>query len=259
MSSSGEPTRDDPSAIPAAPAAPAAAEPPDGPARPPVPEPWLSPDADTADTAATAPGPRRPPHPDAVLFERDGTLVADVPCNGDPGWVRPLPGAREALAELRGLGVPVGVVSHQPGVAKGILTRQQVDAVQCRVEQLLGPVDVWAVCPHGPHDGCGCRRPDPGLVLAACRRLGADPVRTVVVGSTGADLVAAASAGARGILVPAPGAREEEADRIHETAPDLVAAVRLALHHPVRRGLPSVRIRSAAPALEAGPADGAPA
>lgn len=167
--------------------------------------------------------------PSAVLFDRDGTLVVDVPYNGDPARVVPMPTARAAVDAVRARGVAVGVVSNQSGVARGLLTRAQVEAVQRRVEEVLGPFGVWAVCPHGPEDGCGCRKPAPGLVLAACARLGVDPARSVVIGDIAADLGAARAAGARGILVPTPATRPEETAAAPETAPDLLSAVRLAL------------------------------
>ncbi|MPY44289.1 HAD-IIIA family hydrolase, partial [Streptomyces phyllanthi] len=129
--------------------------------------------------------------PAAVLFDRDGTLVTDVPYNGDPERVALMPSAREAVDAVRTAGIPAGVVSNQSGVARGLLTRPQVEAVRRRVEELLGPFAVWAVCPHGPGDGCGCRKPAPGLVLAACRRLGVPAGRTALIGDIGADMEAA--------------------------------------------------------------------
>ncbi|MGW7332905.1 D-glycero-alpha-D-manno-heptose-1,7-bisphosphate 7-phosphatase [Streptomyces sp. NPDC054840] len=165
--------------------------------------------------------------PEAVLFDRDGTLVVDVPYNGDPARVSPLPTARAAVTALRERGVPVGVVSNQSGVARGLLTQKQVVAVCRRVDELFGPFDVWAVCPHGPADGCGCRKPAPGLILAACERLGVAPERTVVVGDIGSDVRAASAAGARGVLVPTPVTRPEEVAAAGETARDLLTAVRL--------------------------------
>ncbi|MBQ0986930.1 HAD family hydrolase [Streptomyces sp. F63] len=176
----------------------------------------------------------------AVLFDRDGTLVEDVPYNGDPTLVRLMPHAREALEAVRAHGAAVGVVSNQSGVARGLLTREQVVAVRRRVEELLGPFGVWAVCPHGPGDGCGCRKPAPGLVLAACARLGVAPEEAVVIGDIGADLGAARAAGARGVLVPTPVTRAEEVDAAPERAADLLAAVRAALgHRPAGPGGPS--------------------
>src|SRR5256885_2013724 len=65
---------------------------------------------------------------EAVLFDRDGTLVRDVPYNGDPDAVVVMPGAREALDRLRAGGVRLGVVTNQSGIARGRLTRAQGDA-----------------------------------------------------------------------------------------------------------------------------------
>ncbi|MFD0275150.1 HAD-IIIA family hydrolase [Kitasatospora sp. NPDC127111] len=138
----------------------------------------------------------------AVLFERDGTLIQDVACNGDPAMVHPVAGIRAALAALRGARLALGVISNQSGVARGVIGRAQVEAVQARAEALLGPVDVWAVCPHGPHDGCGCHMPDAGLVSAACRALGLPPGRVTVVAGSDTVIEAALTAGAHAIRVP---------------------------------------------------------
>ena len=78
-------------------------------------------------------------YPDAVLVDRDGTIVEDVPYNGDPEAVRPVAGARAALDRLRAAGIPVAVVSNQSGVARGLLRATEVDAVNARVAELLGP------------------------------------------------------------------------------------------------------------------------
>lgn len=148
--------------------------------------------------------PRRSPGgglPAAVLFDRDGTLVHDVPYNGDPELVVPVPGARWAVAALRAEGVALGVVTNQSGVGRGLLDRRAVLAVADRVERLLGPFDVWAVCPHAPADGCRCRKPAPGLVEAAAAELGVEPARAVVIGDRASDVEAAEAAGATGLLV----------------------------------------------------------
>lgn len=174
-------------------------------------------------------GGRRGTTPQAVLFDRDGTLVVDVPYNGDPERVVPTPGARQALDRLRGAGVPVAVVSNQSGVARGLLTPEQVEAVNRRVEELLGPLGPWLVCPHGPDDGCGCRKPAAGLVQAAASALGVPPERCAVIGDIGADMEAARAAGARGVLVPTPATRPEEVAAAPEVAPDLPSAVELLL------------------------------
>ncbi len=163
--------------------------------------------------------------PDLVLFDRDGTLVRDYPYNGDPELVRPVPGAREALDALRARGVRVGVVSNQSGIARGLITRAQVDACMARLDELLGPFDTLQVCPHGPDDGCECRKPAPGMVAAACAELGVDPARCVVIGDIAADVDAAAAAGAVGIMVPTPVTRKAEVDAAAHVVPTLTAAV----------------------------------
>jgi histidinol-phosphate phosphatase family protein len=165
---------------------------------------------------------RARPRPTAVLFDRDGTLVVDVPYNGDPERVRLMPDARAAVARLRAAGVRTAVVSNQSGIARGVLTREQVDAVNGRVEELLGvPLGPWLHCPHGPDDACDCRKPAPGMIRRAARLLGVDPARVAVIGDIGADVEAARRAGARGVLVPTAATRREEDDAAPEVASSL--------------------------------------
>lgn len=166
--------------------------------------------------------------PLAVLFDRDGTLVEDVPYNGDPRLVTPMPGAREAVAALRARGVRVGVVTNQSGVARGLLTTRQVHSVHARVNELVGPFDDFRFCPHAPAAGCACRKPAPGMVTQACAALGVEPADTVVIGDIGADVQAARAAGARAVLVPTPATLPAEVAAAPVLAVDLPTAVRLA-------------------------------
>ncbi|MEV6805557.1 HAD-IIIA family hydrolase [Streptomyces sp. NPDC051132] len=166
----------------------------------------------------------------AVLFDRDGTLVADVPYNGDPDRVRLLPGAGEAVAFARSQGLATGVVSNQSGIGRGLLTVEQVLRVNARADALLGGLDTWVFCPHAPDAGCPCRKPRPGLVRAAAARLGVPPAACLVIGDIAADVLAARAAGARGVLVPnAATAPAETARFAGQSAPDVLTAVRSAL------------------------------
>lgn len=180
--------------------------------------------------------------PAAVLFDRDGTLVVDVPYNGDPALVQPMPTALAAVRALRDAGIPTGVVSNQSGVARGLVTAAQVAAVNARVDALFGPFGTWQVCPHGPDDHCECRKPRPGLILAAARDLGVPPSEVVVIGDIGSDLEAAAAAGARGVLVPTSVTRPEEVGRASMTAPTLAAAVALVLGLPLMWSSPAASL-----------------
>jgi D-glycero-D-manno-heptose 1,7-bisphosphate phosphatase len=100
-----------------------------------------------------------------------------------------------------------------------------VAAVNARVAEELGPFEVWEQCPHAPGDGCDCRKPAPGLIRRAARRLGVPVERCAVVGDIGSDVEAARRAGARAVLVPTPVTRAEEVAAAAEVAPDLAAAV----------------------------------
>jgi histidinol-phosphate phosphatase family protein len=180
-------------------------------------------------TATARAGTRGFELPAAVLVDRDGTLVQDVPYNGDPAQVRPLPGARRALDRLRRAGIPVAVVSNQSGVARGLISEDQVHAVNRRVDELLGPFAGWTYCPHAPDEGCDCRKPQPGLILKAAELLGVEPKDCAVIGDIGADMQAARAAGARAVLVPTGVTRREEIAAAPEVAPDLNRAVDLLL------------------------------
>lgn len=139
--------------------------------------------------------------PCAVIFDRDGTIVFDVPYNGDPAAVQPVPGVGEAIERLRKAGLPVAIVSNQSGVARGYITLEQVEAVNRRVEQLLGPFSASLYCPHGPGDACECRKPKPKMIVDAARSMGVDPSCCVVIGDKESDVKAAHNAGAQAIFI----------------------------------------------------------
>ena len=165
----------------------------------------------------------------AVLLDRDGTLVHDVPYNGDPARVVPVDGARVSLDRLRAAGLALAVVSNQSAVGRGLVTSAQVDACMTRLAELVGDLGPVLVCPHTAADGCGCRKPAPGLVHAAAQAVGVPAGACVVIGDIGADVQAARAAGARHVLVPTPATRREEVEDADVVAPDLAAAVDLVL------------------------------
>jgi histidinol-phosphate phosphatase family protein len=174
----------------------------------------------------------RPDPPLAVLFDRDDTIIEDRPYLNDPSGVTPVPGASGALRRLREHGLLLGIVSNQSGVAKGLITPDELTAVNARVDQMLGPFDAWQVCVHDDGDGCGCRKPAPGMVVAAADALGVDTTRCVVIGDTGGDVNAALAAGADAVLVPTERTLCHEisdAQMRARVAADLVSAVSLVL------------------------------
>ncbi len=163
----------------------------------------------------------------AILFDRDGTLIVDVPGNRDPERVELMPHAADALALAREWDYAVAVVTNQPAIADGTIDHRSMFAIHARIEELAGPIDGWFVCIHGTDGGCECRKPEPGLIVAASARLGIPTSRCTVIGDIGADMEAAHAAGAACVLVPTRVTRTEEIAAAPRVAHDVLDAVRL--------------------------------
>lgn len=140
--------------------------------------------------------------------------MIDVPFNGDPQLVRPFPDARVALDRLRAAGLTLAVISNQSGVGRGYITLEQVDAVNARVEELLGPFAGFFVCAHAPEDDCDCRKPKPKLIRDAAAAMGVAPEACVMVGDRQSDIDAAHNAGAIPMRVGNGTTLTDIADRI---------------------------------------------
>jgi D-glycero-D-manno-heptose 1,7-bisphosphate phosphatase len=141
---------------------------------------------------------RRP----AVILDRDGVLNRSAGKGDyvrDPADLVWLDGALEALRLLNTAGFRVFVATNQAGVARGLMTGQQLDAVHRRlVEDAAaagGRIDAVYSCVHGWNDDCACRKPAPGLLLQAQREHDLDLSRTVFVGDDERDEQAARAAG----------------------------------------------------------------
>ena len=144
--------------------------------------------------------------PGLVILDRDGVINRDSRTfvkNVDE--FVPLPGSIEAIAALSRAGVTVAVASNQSGLARGLFGRRELRGMHRKLRRLVaaagGRVDRIVVCPHGPDDGCACRKPRPGLLLRLARHYGTTLAGVPVVGDSLRDLEAAAAAGATPILV----------------------------------------------------------
>jgi D-glycero-D-manno-heptose 1,7-bisphosphate phosphatase len=157
----------------------------------------------------------------AVFVDKDGTLVDDVPYNVDPQRIRLAAGAEEALAAFAERGLPVIVVSNQPGVALGKFSETDLSRVGEKLQNLL-PIDAFYYCPHHPQAGCTCRKPSPGLLLQAAREQGVDLSRSWMIGDILDDMEAGRRAGCRTCLVD--NGNETEWDLNEARRPDLIAA-----------------------------------
>jgi histidinol-phosphate phosphatase family protein len=141
----------------------------------------------------------------ALFVDRDGTIMVDTGYVRDAADVKLLPNAAAALLEAKELGFELILVSNQSGVARGIISAEQLEAVQSRFEQLLAAegvtLDDVRFCLHGPDAGCDCRKPAPGLLRAAAAARGIDLGRSVMVGDREADVLAGREAGCTTVLL----------------------------------------------------------
>jgi D-glycero-D-manno-heptose 1,7-bisphosphate phosphatase len=150
---------------------------------------------------------QRPLRP-AVFLDRDGVLNKTFVRDGvshPPDTLEEfefLPGVEAACRQLAAAW-PLVVVTNQPDVARGAQSRETVEAMNRLVTAHLPVLDVFA-CYHDATDGCECRKPRPGMLLAAARRWHLDLARSVIVGDRWSDVVAGQAAGCAGVLVLTP-------------------------------------------------------
>jgi D-glycero-D-manno-heptose 1,7-bisphosphate phosphatase len=149
-----------------------------------------------------------------LFLDRDGVIIEDEGYLSDPKKVRLIPGAREALVVARAKGWHVALITNQSGIGRGMYGWNEFAAVQAAVMAALGDaaatIELVAACPHYPNHPW--RKPEPGMILAALRALGADPAKSWVVGDKAADLQAGRAAKlAGGFLVGTGEGRHERA------------------------------------------------
>ncbi len=145
----------------------------------------------------------------AVFLDRDGVLNRVAVRDGVPhppdhlGEFAFLPGVAAALCRLREAGYLLVVVTNQPDVARGTQIRERVQEMNEHVRAELPVLDVLT-CYHDAADGCGCRKPKPGLLLAAARRWRLDAEESFMIGDRWSDIAAGQAAGCRTVLLDRP-------------------------------------------------------
>lgn len=174
----------------------------------------------------------------ALFLDRDGTIIKDVGYIKSPDDVELLPGAAFALRVAHNVQRPVIVVTNQSGIARGLVTPADYEAVRRRTGELLAEfgafIDAEYVCPHHPDftGPCECRKPGVALFEQATREHGIDLAASTFVGDRWRDVAPALRYGRRGILVPSAATPAEELEKARAelvVAPTLLAAVEAAL------------------------------
>ncbi len=171
----------------------------------------------------------------AVFLDRDGVINPDMGDHPGVEKFQLLPGVEEAVRRLNDSDYLAVLVTNQPMIAKGFVTREEVEKTHRRLETLLGRrgayLDAIFYCPHHPEKGfagevpelktdCPCRKPKPGMLLEAASRFNIDLPRSWMVGDSARDMAAGHAAGCRCLGV---GAAEVAGEDEHR--PDLPRAV----------------------------------
>ena len=155
-----------------------------------------------------------------IFLDKDGTLVKDVPYNVDPGKIVLQPCAERGLARLHQAGYRFVIVSNQAGVARGIFPPEALDRVEDHLRRVLREragmePEAFYWCPHHPEGSvrewaveCECRKPKPGMLLAAARDLGIPLADAWMIGDIINDVEAGNRAGCHTILIDNGGETE---------------------------------------------------
>ena len=146
----------------------------------------------------------------AVFFDRDGVLNEEVGYLWQIEQFKWIDGARDAVKLCNERGLLTVVVTNQSGIARGLYTKKDVDALHAFMQESLAEVgahiDAFYYCPHHPKGTvaefsveCDCRKPKPGLILRACRELDIEPAQSILFGDSERDILAAQAAGLQAV------------------------------------------------------------
>ncbi len=141
-----------------------------------------------------------------VFLDRDGVINADSPAY-IKSWAEFhfIPGSLDAIARLTRAGRSVIVITNQSAINRGLVPPSELETMHRRMRQAVcdagGRITDIFFCPHRPDENCGCRKPRPGMILAARDRYGIDLASAVLVGDSVKDILAGRAAGCRTVLV----------------------------------------------------------
>jgi D-glycero-D-manno-heptose 1,7-bisphosphate phosphatase len=141
-----------------------------------------------------------------IVLDRDGVInfESEAFIKSPEEW-RPIPGSLDAIARLHRAGWKVVVATNQSGVSRGLLDEKTLAGIHAKMHRAVQSVGGWiddiVYCPHGPEDGCTCRKPKPGLLHRIAAKWHVDLKGVPCVGDSLRDLEAAAAAGCLPLLV----------------------------------------------------------
>ena len=155
-----------------------------------------------------------------IILDRDGVINEDSDdyIKSPDEWI-PIAGSLDAIARLNHAGYLVVIASNQSGIARGYFSLETLAAMSVKMNDLLSPlggrIDAMFFCPHGPKDGCDCRKPKPGMLTEIGNRFQTSLDEVLFIGDNINDIKAAQAAGAMPVLVKT-GKGKQTANKIAE-------------------------------------------
>lgn len=152
----------------------------------------------------------------AAFIDRDGVINEDREFVYRGADFHFIPGSIEALRALRAAGYRLVVITNQSGIGRGLFSEADYLALEAymraHLEQAGVVLDSIQYCPHAPDAECECRKPRPGMLLAAIRELEIDPSQSLLIGDRAADIAAGRAAGIRRCFLVRSGKQLSAAD-----------------------------------------------
>lgn len=146
----------------------------------------------------------------AIFLDRDGTINEDPGYLGDPDKLKVFPEAGKALSELKNnLHFKLIVISNQSGIARGLITKEDVELINLKINDVLAAdnvsIDAFYYCPHHPdfssEEECSCRKPSPQLIFRASIEHNINLAQSYFIGDTISDIQCGLNAGLKTVLV----------------------------------------------------------
>jgi D,D-heptose 1,7-bisphosphate phosphatase len=145
----------------------------------------------------------------AVFFDRDGTINIDPGYIGNPDSIQLYNGVTEGIFNLKKAGFKIIVVSNQSGIARGLITKEEVEAVNNKINELLKKantrIDAFYYCPFHPDfntkEECECRKPSPKMIFKAAKDWNINLDNSYMVGDASSDFECGTNAGIKTVLI----------------------------------------------------------
>lgn len=170
----------------------------------------------------------------AVFLDRDGVLIKSEVRDGKPYALHDsfdiYDCVADAIAQIHNSGFLTILVTNQPDIGNGLVSADVVNGINGQLQRKLNLTDTF-VCPHTNEDGCDCRKPGPGMLLAAARKHNIDLPRSFMVGDRWRDIGAGQAAGCATVWVDR-GYTEQQPENPDVTVSELIEAVPFILGEP---------------------------